>query len=965
MSEPPQKLNKDYPRGSSVEVVPPQQPVSATQELGQASTRTIAPERTTQEAPKFTSRIVDDEILAIVFIHGMGTSKPGQMLENYMNASLEWIKRATTEDHNKYVFNEIDENLVRGVNRLERNRILRGHIDDSLVQSTASEIDVEAVAGSVLQSADNRMKTYQPPFIEFHISELKPQSTETEVRKVVAVEAWWDNEFEPPNFKEVAYWALGVAPSLILRHLALLWETSQGQDDTTISLTQEEKDLRESTNALTHDKGSPVPRGTPILWNIVGSLIGVVAQWFICILLVLGAIPFLQKYVKSIILAVTSSFGDVLIYVHDGVRSAAIRSAVERSFQWVFDTYNVKNQKLIVLAHSLGSVIAYDVLNHRSFEEIKEKTSGVVLGGKREVSLVTFGSPLKKTNLLLQLMRDEQRVSLGILFAFGSLFSALLALVFSTMGTFSGHEFGKSPLQYVFALTISIATLFLGIGAHRKPEDDGLSRFQKWGSWLALVAMLVALAGMVIKQFEPGEGFTTSNLTWPGWQLLVFVIYAALAMVVYRKWIADVRTSRAEAIHDPARASQSLWGLWLYMGLVIVVVVSGFLNPVVALLVAALIFSAMTASNPLEEFEKTSEGFQRRQPDFHFKTPIHRWIDFWATRDLVSEFGLAESRYRTTPEGQFDQPIHSRRVTNFNSIGQDHTSFVSNIEQFIAPLTRFMLEQLGVRTPLHRDEYEYKPNSDGNITGSVSVTRRYEEDMHVAMRTRRTRVKWIGAVALPLIASLLILGPGVYRSLGELIVFSDKDTSRQQVARFYNAKPLTCNDDDCSNIRTLPIIADDFSKNLINNDLSRNVILYGLGYGIALVLLFVLTRIFITAPWNVWESAILDTITQRKDKPSRNLKIRKGGFFSMGLVFMALLIGIHVAPGLAWLMEYGLTPLQTVIRFGNWIISPFGWSPVEAACKAGWGYVCAIDADYARNILSGLGERINVPGPTP
>ena len=52
-----------------------------------------APLRTAREPERDTANV------AVVFVHGMGTSKPGDMLESYMNPSLEWIKRATTDDN--------------------------------------------------------------------------------------------------------------------------------------------------------------------------------------------------------------------------------------------------------------------------------------------------------------------------------------------------------------------------------------------------------------------------------------------------------------------------------------------------------------------------------------------------------------------------------------------------------------------------------------------------------------------------------------------------------------------------------------------------------------------------------------------------------------------------------------------------------------------------------------------------
>src|SRR5690606_578807 len=65
---------------------------------------------------KNASPHIETADVAVVFVHGMGSSKPGGTLEQFLNPSLEWIKRATTHDHHLYVNNNVDANLVEGVN---------------------------------------------------------------------------------------------------------------------------------------------------------------------------------------------------------------------------------------------------------------------------------------------------------------------------------------------------------------------------------------------------------------------------------------------------------------------------------------------------------------------------------------------------------------------------------------------------------------------------------------------------------------------------------------------------------------------------------------------------------------------------------------------------------------------------------------------------------------------------------
>lgn len=185
--------------------------------------------------------------VAVVFVHGMGTSRPGDMLESYMNPSLEWIKRATTDDNSWYQHNDLDQNLVEGVNILERQRMpgsspatrqlftSEQHAESDPSPTLVHEVDIGRLRNALLHSTETTPAIFQPPYVEVDLN-LRAGETSTS-KKLVAVEAWWDGEFEPPGFRQVAQWALGVAPNLILRHLALVWEADPGFDEHTLSVS--------------------------------------------------------------------------------------------------------------------------------------------------------------------------------------------------------------------------------------------------------------------------------------------------------------------------------------------------------------------------------------------------------------------------------------------------------------------------------------------------------------------------------------------------------------------------------------------------------------------------------------------------------------------------------------------------------------------------------------------------------
>ena len=908
MRDPLHELDKEIPpvKGEAA----PSPVTSQGEDQGAATNQEIAgqdtsaPGRTLREPKPPTANV------AVVFVHGMGTSKPGDMLEGYMNPSLEWIKRATTDDHNWYKNNDPDLNLFEGVNILERNRkhgaspaTGRAPVQANS-QSITDEVDIASLPKALLQSTASTPAVFQPSYIDVDL--VRKDDTSEEIRKLVAVEAWWDGEFNPPPFRLVANWALGVAPSLILRHLALIWERDPGADAHTLSVSRPSPPPPPSISMM------PVKLLNALAFTIVGGLIAILFQWTICLLLAIGFVPFLQKYASAIILKMTTSFGDVLTYVHDGVRSAAIRSTVMRTFLWLHDHYTV--EKLIVIGHSLGSVVSYDVLNSR---DLLAKVA------QKDVSFVTFGSPLKKTSLLLQLRRDEQRTSLGMMFAWLSLLCAIAAMI-AGMNLDAFPDSGPlNRWQWLFIATTGIGAVALGMGAHARPRPARIPGIP-YGLNLSLaqyLGLLLALSSAIVLIFNVSTG-------WIALPVLIAIGFGA--------WAIPVSFSRLNDAHDPYRMSQFLGFGLLFLGLIACAGVAQFLHPVACFLVAALVLSVLTGANPLEEFGVNNGVYTRQMPKFSFGTPIRQWIDFWATNDLVAEFGLGDVLYSPTPDGVAELRPISRRVTNMRSYLADHTSYRQNLEQFIAPLTRLFLEEIGFRNPDNAAGQTW--GRAKSFLGYTPVQGRYEQDITNAMRSRASRMRWLSWANSLLLLSMLLLAPGVYRSIGEYIVFDERNPVSISGAgepaqgpawftTFYNSEPKVCGDILCR-IRHIPFVPDDVSENLIRGTLTGNAILYGLGYGLVFAVVALLTRAFLLSPWKAWESSILDTLLQKKTSPSFNRIVRTAMFALAALATAALAFWIHAGYwgdwlGSAWLWDQDLTPAQTIWRFVRWIMAPF------------------------------------------
>jgi hypothetical protein len=111
--------------------------------------------------------------------------------------------------------------------------------------------------------------------------------------------------------------------------------------------------------------------------------------------------------------------GDVAAYVsaHTVSRFAEIRSAIQKIGRDVaHSVYGAKNERdellytdVVVLGHSLGSVVAYDLLNEsiRRDLALASRGKGSLEVVRRTHTLITFGSPLDKTAFFFRTQKDD------------------------------------------------------------------------------------------------------------------------------------------------------------------------------------------------------------------------------------------------------------------------------------------------------------------------------------------------------------------------------------------------------------------------------------------------------------------------------------------------------------------------------------------------------------------------------
>jgi len=147
----------------------------------------------------------------------------------------------------------------------------------------------------------------------------------------------------------------------------------------------------------------PTVQHLSLWWQILGGVIA---------LIVIGIALFVRYFVIEYV-------GDVAIYVssykvsrYDEIRSKILNQVfcVARQIYsaGIADDEQVAYDDVVIVGHSLGSVISYDLLNWCiNWDEVENKFRHKVVG--RTTRLITFGSPLDKTAFLFRTQVSSAR----------------------------------------------------------------------------------------------------------------------------------------------------------------------------------------------------------------------------------------------------------------------------------------------------------------------------------------------------------------------------------------------------------------------------------------------------------------------------------------------------------------------------------------------------------------------------
>ncbi|CAN5262914.1 hypothetical protein BH18CHL2_BH18CHL2_03630 [soil metagenome] len=269
----------------------------------------------------------------VVFVHGIGDQKQSATLREQGGPLLDWVWGWHT---------------ARGI---------RG--DDALIPQWSKLSYAAPLEGPA------RFALGMPAYTSADSGESWP------AREWIVAEGWWAPRLEPPSAVAMLTWSL--------RILGQFWE----------SLTDEALGRTHLGRSLP-SFAIPETRLATAL-ELVGNGFLVVAYLLLSVLsfplvfglLVIAQIPIppLQRFVLLELVRplLVDRIGDFWIYLHDYPQAMHIRRAVEEAVDYLASREDCRD--ILVVAHSQGTVVAFDALTSKAIKHIDRVRTFITVGG--------------------------------------------------------------------------------------------------------------------------------------------------------------------------------------------------------------------------------------------------------------------------------------------------------------------------------------------------------------------------------------------------------------------------------------------------------------------------------------------------------------------------------------------------------------------------------------------------------
>ncbi|NND02626.1 MAG: hypothetical protein HKN91_07550 [Acidimicrobiia bacterium] len=333
--------------------------------------------------------------VGILFVHGLGNQPRGQTLVSFGEPLFECIQDSFDGVHAKWGRQGLTRAAVsqwEGELEAKHERQLTADELETLDELISNpELSAGDSQNTIGEMTDDESSPVALRTVVDHAearaasAAAEPASANVELTRINAngdavqsnwllAESWWALTFAPPRYRDLLAWGIRAIPWTFGSHFG-------------VTLMRRWQRFR---------KAPPLQRPlaiarvlaaaiylllTPIL--ILTTLALMLLLWLPAIL----PIPRVRSAVVGMQRALTGSLGDSFILLNSPLQAASIRSQLRSDIKWLTDQ---DCKKVVVVAHSQGAAVSYDVLRKADIE--------IDL-------LVTFGSGLQK----LAGLRNVQR----------------------------------------------------------------------------------------------------------------------------------------------------------------------------------------------------------------------------------------------------------------------------------------------------------------------------------------------------------------------------------------------------------------------------------------------------------------------------------------------------------------------------------------------------------------------------
>ncbi len=308
-----------------------------------------------EKAPDETlKRAMECHELGILFVHGIGTQRDGDVVLQCGEALHDWLERWAGGRPPGAPASEprfLEARLTgRGAEAPAHARLMLG-------SGTATERD-----------GDN----------------------ESRATSWLLAESHWAESFRAPTFTELLTWALATLPRAVLLHSL---NPSRSLRETLELRFRGDRQGLVATDAVDHASNVELVMKTlgGAAWLFVSPVVIFVTLMSLVVVFVLRLIPLAatRSLAGTVQRLLAATLGDSFLFSTSAVTEAAVVTRVEEDLAWLA----ARCRKVAIVAHSQGAAVSYRLLQRLRLER---KLPGNL------VQLVTYGSGLRKLTDLVQ-----------------------------------------------------------------------------------------------------------------------------------------------------------------------------------------------------------------------------------------------------------------------------------------------------------------------------------------------------------------------------------------------------------------------------------------------------------------------------------------------------------------------------------------------------------------------------------